>query len=94
MLYRGPCKYIEKIVNLYEKLHSHKPKEFTSLLEKGEHQEVNDSLELNEDGAKCYQSMIVAFQGHSRPFGCASRLVQFVFAREAELHGPRRNNAA
>jgi hypothetical protein len=32
-----------------------KPKEYTSALEKGDHQEIDTSEELNEDGVKMYQ---------------------------------------
>jgi hypothetical protein len=58
----GPRKYIEKIIDSFEKLYGQKPKEFTSPLEKGDHPEVDDSPELDEDGVKRYQSMIGALQ--------------------------------
>ena len=58
----GPRKYIEKIVDSYEKMYGVKPKEYTSPLEKGDHPEVDDSPELDEDGVKRYQSMIGALQ--------------------------------
>ena len=58
----GPRKYIDKMVEQYERLFGTKPKEYTSPLEKGDHPEVDTSEELDANGIKIYQSMIGSLQ--------------------------------
>lgn len=58
----GPKKYIDKILANYTKLHGSYPVECVSPLEHGDHPELDDSPELDQDGIKLYQSMIGALQ--------------------------------
>jgi hypothetical protein len=58
----GPRKYINKMIEQFEKMFGTKPKEYTSPLEKGDHPEIDTSEELNEEGIKIYQSMIGCLQ--------------------------------
>jgi hypothetical protein len=58
----SPTKYIEKLIKNYMKLFGIKPKEFASLLEKGDHPEL-DTLELcTIEQVAQYQSMIRSLQ--------------------------------
>jgi hypothetical protein len=50
----GPRKYIEKIIEQYERMFGSKPKEYTSLLEKGDNPEIDTSDELGPDNIKVY----------------------------------------
>jgi Reverse transcriptase (RNA-dependent DNA polymerase) len=54
----GPRKYIEKMIEQYERMFGCKPKEFTSPLEKADHPEIYTSKALDQAGIKVYQSMI------------------------------------
>ena len=58
----GPRKYIDKLVMAYEKMYGTKPKEYQSPLEKGDHPELDNSEELDEEGITQYQSMMGALQ--------------------------------
>ena len=58
----GPRKYIEKMMDQYEKMFGMKPKEYTSPLEKSDHPEIDISDELDQAGIKIYQSMIGSLQ--------------------------------
>ena len=57
-----PNKYIEKILDEYERLFGSKPKQYTSPLLKGDHPEVNSSDLLDFEMTKIYQSLISALQ--------------------------------
>ena len=54
----GPKKYNAKMVDQFEQMYGSIPKEFTLLLEKGDHPEIDTSGELNEEGIKKDQMMI------------------------------------
>jgi hypothetical protein len=58
----GPRKYISKIMDQYENMFGCKPKEYTSPLEKGHHQEIDDTDKLDIEGIKRYQRMIGCLQ--------------------------------
>jgi Reverse transcriptase (RNA-dependent DNA polymerase) len=58
----GPRKYIDKLIEQFERMFGMKPKEYTSPLDKGDHPEVDTSNELDLDGIKLYQSMIGCLQ--------------------------------
>jgi hypothetical protein len=58
----GPCKYIAKLLDQFENMFGCKPKEYTSPLEKGDHPEIDDTEELDEEGIKKYQTMIECLQ--------------------------------
>jgi hypothetical protein len=58
----GPRRYIEKILDSYEQMYGEQPRHYASPLEKNDHPELDDSLELDADGIKRYQSMIGALQ--------------------------------
>jgi hypothetical protein len=58
----GPRKYIEKMMDQYEKLFGTKPKEYTLPLEKSDHLEIDTTDELNQAGIKIYQYMIGSLQ--------------------------------
>jgi hypothetical protein len=46
----------------FENMFGCKPKEYTSPLEKGDHPELYDTEELDEDGIKAYKTMIGCLQ--------------------------------
>ena len=55
----SPRKYIEKIIEGYITMFGRKPKQnVTSLLEKGDHPELDTSDYLDFDGITIYQSMV------------------------------------
>jgi hypothetical protein len=54
----GLCKYIAKILDQFENMFGCIPMEYTSPLEKGDHSELDNTEELDEDGTKRYQTMI------------------------------------
>jgi hypothetical protein len=54
--------YIGKIMDQYENMFGCKPKEYTSPLEKGDHPEIDDTHELDVEGIKTYQTLIVCLQ--------------------------------
>ena len=58
----APNKYIEKILDEYERLFGSKPKQYTSPLIKGDHPEVDSSDLLDFKMTKIYQSLIGALQ--------------------------------
>ena len=58
----APRKYIEKMIDTYERMFGSKPKAYTSPLEKGDHPELDTSEELDEAGITKYQSLIGAMQ--------------------------------
>lgn len=58
----APKRYIDKMIDTYERLFGCKPKPYTSPLEKGDHPELDMSEELDEDGVKKYQSLVGAMQ--------------------------------
>jgi hypothetical protein len=60
----APKKYIEKMIANYERLFGTSPRQtFSSLLEKGDHLEMDNSELLDDEGVKIYQSLIGALQG-------------------------------
>ncbi len=59
----SPRKYIKKLLGTYEHIFGSKPKQnVTSLLDNGDHPELDMSDELDADGIKNYQSLIGAHQ--------------------------------
>jgi hypothetical protein len=58
----GPRRYIEKMIQDFERMFGHKPRAYTSPLEKGDHPETDDSDILELDGIKQYQSIIGSLQ--------------------------------
>ena len=62
VLRQEPKKYIEKMIETYERLFGEKPRKATSPLVKGDHPELDTSELLDDDGTRIYQSMIGAAQ--------------------------------
>ncbi len=58
----GPRRYIEKMIQDFERMFGHKSRTYTSPLEKGDHPETDDSDLLKLNGIKQYQSMIGSLQ--------------------------------
>ena len=58
----GPRKYIDKMIEQFERMFGAKPKEYTSPLEKSDHPEIDSSPKLDSNGIKMYQSMIGSLQ--------------------------------
>ena len=58
----SPRKYIDKMMEGYVKMFGTKPKEYDSPLEKGDHPELDDSEELDQEDVKKYQSLIGSMQ--------------------------------
>ena len=58
----APRKYIDKMMEGYVKMFGTKPKEYDSPLEKGDHLELDDSEELDQEDVKKYQSLIGSMQ--------------------------------
>ena len=59
----GPRKYIDRMVQSYERLFGTKPStKYTSPLERNDHPELDDSDLLDEDGIAQYQSLIGVLQ--------------------------------
>ena len=58
----GPKKYIDKLISSYTKMFDSYPTERTSPLVRGDHPELDDSPELDQEGIKQYQSMMGALQ--------------------------------
>jgi hypothetical protein len=54
----GPRKYIEKMIDQFERMFGAKPREYTSPLKKGDHPEIDCSDEVDDAGIKIFQSMI------------------------------------
>jgi Reverse transcriptase (RNA-dependent DNA polymerase) len=61
-LYYGPKQYIEKMIGAYERMFGEKPRNFSSPLEKNDHPELDNSIELGPEDTTKYQSMIGALQ--------------------------------
>ena len=57
-LFYGPFKYIDKMMESYERLFGEPPKGYSTPLEKNDHPELDLSPELDEDGVRMYQSLI------------------------------------
>jgi len=57
-----PKKYIARMMEQYESMYGEQPKMYVSQLEKGDHPELDASLELNEEKTKQYQSLIGSLQ--------------------------------
>jgi hypothetical protein len=57
-----PKKYIARMMEKYKHMYVEPPKPYVSLLEKGDHPELDSSSELNEDGIKQYQLLIGSLQ--------------------------------
>ena len=63
VLCMAPKKYIDRMIENYTRMFGVKPRQTVlSPLEKGDHPELDDSPELNEDGIRKYQSLIGALQ--------------------------------
>lgn len=58
----APKKYIDKMLESYERMFGAKPKLFSSPLESGDHPELDDSQELAIEDTKKYQSLIGSLQ--------------------------------
>ena len=58
----SPRRYIDKLVQDFERMFGHKPRPYTSPLEKGDHPETNESDLLDFHGIKQYQSIIGSLQ--------------------------------
>jgi Reverse transcriptase (RNA-dependent DNA polymerase) len=58
----GPRKYIEKMMDQYEKMFGTKPKQYTLPLEKSDHPEIDTTDKLDKAGINIYQSMIGSLQ--------------------------------
>ena len=58
----GAQTYIKKAVGNYERMFGHKPKEYSSPLQKGDHPELDVSDLLDEKGIAQYQSLIGTLQ--------------------------------
>ena len=56
--YYGPFKYVEKMLDTYERLFGEKPKGYSSPLEKNDHPELDLSPEMDDDGRAKYMSLI------------------------------------
>jgi hypothetical protein len=57
-----PKKYIEKMIDSYERMFGSKPKQYSSPLEHGDHPEIDTSKELELEDIKRFQSMVGALQ--------------------------------
>jgi hypothetical protein len=58
----GAMSYVKKMITHYEIMFDGKPKEYSSPMAEGDHPELDNLDELDEDGTKRYQSLIGAFQ--------------------------------
>jgi len=58
----SPSKYIKKMLDQYKVIFGEAPTEVKSPLEKGDHPELDDTPELDENDIKKYQSLIGALQ--------------------------------
>jgi hypothetical protein len=56
--YYGPHKYVQKMLETYERLFNEKPQGVSSPLEKGDHPELDVSEEVDSEGRAIYMSMI------------------------------------
>ena len=62
VLCMAPKKYIDKMIDAYERMFGSKPRQVSSPLEHGDHPEIDDSEELDLEGIKKYQSLIGSLQ--------------------------------
>jgi hypothetical protein len=62
VLCMAPKKYIDKMIETYVRLFGSKPRQYSSPLEHGDHPEIDDSLELELEDIKKYQSLIGSLQ--------------------------------
>ena len=81
-LCQGTKKYIDKIMQCYERHFNGLPKEFSSPLEKNDHPEIDDSCLLDHDDIKLYQSLIGELQwavtiGHFNIFTAVMTMSRF-----------------
>jgi hypothetical protein len=58
----APKKYIDKMLNSYQRIFGSKPSQYSTPLEHGDHPEIDNSEELGLDHTKKFQSMIGARQ--------------------------------
>ena len=58
----APRRYIEQVIDSFERTFGHKPKQYTSPLEKNDHPELDTSDELGYEGIAQYQSLIGQLQ--------------------------------
>ena len=58
VLCMAPKKFIDKLIDGYVRMFGTKPHKYSSPLEKGDHPEIDDSVELELEDIKKYQSMI------------------------------------
>jgi hypothetical protein len=58
----GRRRYIDKMIQDFERMFGHKPRTYTSPLEKGDHPETDEGDLLDLDGIKQYQSIIGSLQ--------------------------------
>lgn len=61
-LYWGSKRYVEKLIDNYERLYGAKPVKVSSPMEKGDSPEIDDSPELDKEGIEIYQSLIGGLQ--------------------------------
>lgn len=62
VLCMAPKKYIDKMLESYERMFGTKPRSYSSPLEQGDHPEIDNSQELDLEGTKKYQSLIGSLQ--------------------------------
>jgi hypothetical protein len=58
----APLKYIDRMIDNYERMYGSKPKHYVSPLEKGDHPELDTSDECGMDETKQFQSLIGSLQ--------------------------------
>ena len=56
--YYGPYKYVDKMLDTYERLFGEQPKGFTAPLEKNDHPELDMSPEMDDKGRSIYMSLV------------------------------------
>ena len=62
VLCMAPKKYVDKLIDAYVRMFGTKPKQVGSPLENGDHPEMDDSIELEIDDIKKFQTMIGSLQ--------------------------------
>jgi hypothetical protein len=58
----APKKFIDKMLDSYQRIFGSKPHQYSTPLEHGDHPKIDDSEELGLDNIKKFQSMIGALQ--------------------------------
>jgi hypothetical protein len=58
----APKKYIDKMLDSYQRIFGSKPRQYSTPLEHGDHPGIDDSEELGLEDIKKFQSMIGALQ--------------------------------